>query len=124
MLPPRAWLAVALVVGLGAGCASSVVRPEVLQGWVGRPAAALRQEWGLPTREIPDGARRILVYEQLEKRSGSDFQSTPSSARQSGLSPAQALANEIYRNPTVYVRSYLFWVDAQDAIVHVDIRQP
>lgn len=121
----RPCLALALALAGGAGCSGGAVQPEVLRAWVGRPAAALQQEWGPATREIVDGDLRILVYEQVEKRTGSDFQS-PTVGRTSGgpAALAQAQAAEAYRSPTVYVRSYLFWVNREGTIVHSDVRQP
>ena len=92
---------------------------------MGRPAAAIQQEWGPATREIVDGDLRILVYEQVERRTSSDFQS-PAATRASGGAAglAQAAAADAYRSPTVYVRSYLFWVNREGTIVHSDMREP
>lgn len=121
----RPWLAFALALVGGAGCSSGAVQPDVLRAWVGRPAAALQQEWGPATREIADGDLRILVYEQVEKRTGTDFQSAPATGAIDGRAAyVQALAAEAYRSPTVYVRSYLFWVNPAGTIVHFDVRQP
>jgi len=113
-------MALGLAVGLaGAGC-STAIRPEVLKAWIGRPAAALEREWGTPTREVPDGALRILIYEQFEKRSGSDFQA---GAGRRAITSSDA-PSETYRSPTVYARSYLFWVNPEGTIVHSDVRNP
>jgi len=90
---------------------------------VGRPAAALRQEWGPPTREVEDGALRILIYEQLDRQSGADFQSI-TAPRGSRYTAAQTEAIEGYRTLTVYVRSYLFWVNHEGTIVQSEVRQP
>lgn len=120
MLSRRVWL-VALALGLAAGCGGGV-RPEVVQGWVGRPVTALRQDWGPPTREVEDGANRILIYEEIERRStGASFQAPRQTSRND---PPESVSQDSYRGPRVYARSYLFWVNREGAIVHVDVRQP
>jgi hypothetical protein len=113
-------LAVALAI---AGCASEGLSPEVLRQWVGQPAAALEKDWGPPTREVPDGQMTILVYEELQGQSGGrttfDEQEGPRSRGSQELMPRQ-----VYVAPKVYVRSYLFWVDAGGRIVHSTVRTP
>jgi len=118
------WLGLGLAVATG--CAGGL-RPEVLQAWVGQPAAALEREWGPPTRHVQDGEQRILIYEELETTTRRDFGSPTGGGSRYGmdrLSTAQALANEAYRPPTVYVRSYLFWVNREGTIVHSSVHQP
>ncbi|SRR5581483_572471 len=121
---------VAVAIGLGlllAGCASGI-RPEVLARWVGRPAAALEQEWGPPTREVPDGDNRILIYEEVERRSsqrGGFEEQDPSNSRYAGAyERAARAAEEAYHAPRVYVRSYLFWVKPDGTIAHTAVRTP
>ncbi len=125
MHPIRPWLALAVTLMGAAGCSSGALRPDELRVWVGRPAAAIQREWGPATREIVDGDLRILVYEQVERRTSSDFQS-PVATRSSGgaAALAHAAAAEAFRSPTVYVRSYLFWVNREGTIVHSDVREP
>ncbi len=113
-------VALGLVVALASGCASGV-RPEALQAWVGRPAAALEKDWGPPTREVQDGEMRILIYEEVEKRASSAFQGTASAFRRGAT---QADTDETYRSPTIYVRSYLFWVNREGTIVQSARRTP
>jgi hypothetical protein len=115
-------LAVALVAGCGGG-----VRPEVLKGWVGRPAASLEKDWGPATREVPDGDLRILVYEEVERqrtRSTAFDQQDPGGYSRDIHHQAQRAAQEAYHAPRVYVRSYLFWVDREGKIVHSMVRTP
>ena len=50
----RRLVGLGLALTLAAGCGGGI-RPEVLKGWVGRPAAALEKDWGPATREVPDG---------------------------------------------------------------------
>lgn len=93
---------------------------------MGRPAAALEQEWGLPTRQVEDGDLRILIYEEVESARRQDF-GTPQSGGSRTLekmATAQALARDPYHTPTVYVRSYLFWVNREGTVVHSTLRQP
>lgn len=121
----RGLVPLALALALAAGCASGGVRPEVLQAWVGRPAAALEKDWGPPTREVRDGETRILVYEEVERKSTkSTFDDADPSRPRGVYGIAQATANEAYRSPTVYVRSYLFWVNREGRIVHAAVRTP
>jgi hypothetical protein len=115
-----------LVLGVVAGCASGI-RPEVLQSWVGRPAAALEREWGPPTREVTDGDLRILIYEEAERATSQNFSSPSGGGARGGTdkwAAAQAQANEAFRAPTVYARSYLFWVNREGAIVNATRRDP
>lgn len=121
----RGLVPLALALALAAGCASSGIRPEVLQAWVGRPAAALEKDWGPPTREVQDGETRILVYEEVERKSTKSTFDDADPARARGTyGVAQLAANEAYRSPTVYVRSYLFWVNREGRIVHAAVRAP
>jgi hypothetical protein len=112
-------LAVAVV---GAACASGI-KPEALRAWVGRPAAELERDWGAATREVPDGELRILVYEEVERRTSRNFE-TSGAGRADAYAAAAAAAQEAYRIPTVYVRSYLFWVNRDGTIVNSMVRQP
>ena len=123
MTRPGAVLRLTLALGLAAGC-STVIRPEALQAWVGRPAATIEADWGPATRVVEDGALRILIYEQLERKSGGDFANAAPSLKRSGYEPGSAAAKEAYRNPRVYARSYLFWVNSEGTIVHADVREP
>ncbi len=121
----RGLVPLALALLLAAGCASSGIRPEVLQAWVGRPVAALEKDWGPPTREVQDGQTRILVYEELERKSTkSTFDDADPSRPRGTYGVAQLTANQAYQGPTVYVRSYLFWVNRDDTIVHAAVRTP
>src|SRR5262245_49092520 len=117
----------ALVVGLMAfglvACSRGGLPPAQVQAWVGRPAADLVKSWGAPTREITDAGQRILIYEEIEKNRDQNFERTVT-ARQAGSAAAAAQANAEAMGPTVYARSYLFWVDDAGAIVRAQIRQP
>jgi hypothetical protein len=110
------------VAVLGAACASGI-KPEALRAWVGRPAAELQRDWGAATREVPDGELRILVYEEVERRARRNFETT-GGGRADAYAAAAAAAQEAYRIPTVYVRSYLFWVNGDGTIVNAMVRQP
>jgi hypothetical protein len=116
-----------LVVSLAAGCGGGI-RPEVLKGWVGRPAASLEKDWGAPTREVPDGELRIMVYEEVEKQrtgnTGLFDQQDPGGYSRDIHHEAQKAAERAYHAPRVYVRSYLFWVDREGKIVHTAVRTP
>jgi hypothetical protein len=90
---------------------------------VGRPAADLVKSWGVPTREVDDGGQRVLIYEEVERGQQLNFERTVS-ARQAGSAAAAAAANAAAQGPTVYARSYLFWIDGAGAIVRAQIRQP
>jgi hypothetical protein len=117
----RRSLAGLFALALAAGC-SHEVRPEVLQGWVGKPADALRQDWGPATREIQDGETRILVYEQFERNTSDDFTTNRPNARNTyGRAQEQA---EALRSPTVYARAYVFWVNREGIIVQSGVRRP
>ena len=121
----RGLLRLTLALALAAGCASGGIRPETLQAWVGRPGGALEKDWGPPTREVQDGETRILVYEEVERKSTkSVFDDADPSRARGGYGMAQLTANEAYRSPTVYVRSYLFWVNREGTIVHSAVRTP
>jgi hypothetical protein len=94
----------------------------VLQGWVGKPADALRQDWGPATREIQDGETRILVYEQFERNTSDDFTTQRPNARNTyGRAQEQA---DALRSPTVYARAYVFWVNREGIIVQSGVRRP
>ena len=99
-------------------CAGDGIRPEALQIWVGRPAAALEQAWGPPTRQVPDGDRRLLVYEEITRSTRQDFE-TPLVQRY-GPQPLE-YDPQIVR---VYVRSYLFWVNGAGVIEQATRRDP
>jgi hypothetical protein len=108
------------LAGLGA-CATGI-SSESLQTWIGKPAAALTQDWGPATREVSDGDRRILIYEQLDRSTAIDFQT-----RRPTMKNTYGRAEEIEALPpaaTVYVRSYLFWVDRDGVIVQSAVREP
>jgi hypothetical protein len=64
-----------------------------------------------------------MIYEEMEKNNTLNFEKTVT-ARQAGSAAAAEQANQLARGPTVYARSYLFWVDAAGAIVRAQIRQP
>ena len=110
----------AAAVTMAAGCSSAPISPEQLQTWVGRPIADIEREWGPATREVADGSQKILVYEHLESKSGTDFQKPPEAGGARRM--AQQTANDAVRGPTVYARSYLFWVDAAGKIVRAELR--
>ena len=112
------------LIGLGlAACTRGGLPPEQVQAWVGRPAADLVKTWGAPTREVVDADQRVLVYEEMERNRDQNFERTVT-ASQAGSAAAAEAANAAARGPTVYARSYLFWVDAAGAIVRAQIRQP
>jgi hypothetical protein len=119
------WVAAALLAsGLG-GCGDKPIQPEVLQTWVGRPAATLEKDWGTATREVQDGDLRILIYEEVQKGKPLAFGESTSTSRFFGATgAAHVTATEVYRTPTVYVRSYLFWVNREGTIVNSAVRQP
>jgi hypothetical protein len=111
----RVWLGVLLLAAMG--CAGGGLSPEALRVWVGRPATALEQAWGPPTREARDGNRRLLIYEEVEKSSQRDLQS-PVAPRYAppGTEPEAKIR--------IYVRSYLFWVDPDGTIGEATRRDP
>lgn len=116
----RRLLAAAALVAAAAACTPGGLAPEQVQAWVGRPAGELVQAWGPPTREVTHQGQRVLIYEELERASGSSFaaqQMSPREARAAGV-PAEP------PSPVVYARSYLFWVDPGGMIVRSQIRQP
>jgi len=113
------------VLVVSAGCADKGVAPEDLRAWVGRPVATLEKDWGSATREVQDGDVRILIYEEVRKGEPGKFNESTAGSRFFGTSGAgHVQATEVYRTPTVYVRSYLFWVDPSGRIVNSAVRQP
>jgi len=125
MLRLRVPMRLPLALLLAAGCAAGGMKQEALDRWVGRPAAALEKEWGGPTREARDGELRVLVYEEIERyrTDGTGTFESGGSVGGAYMHPHTA-AQALFRAPTVYVRSYLFWVDAAGTIVHSTVRQP
>jgi hypothetical protein len=124
MRRPRYLLLTLLALALVSGCARPLT-PEELRVWVGRPVASLEKDWGAATREVREGDLRILIYEEVTKNTARDFERTGPTARAAGpYGVAQAAANEAYRLPTVYVRSYLFWVNPGGRIVNSAVHQP
>jgi hypothetical protein len=112
------------VIGLGlAACGGGGLPPEQVQAWVGRPATDLVQAWGAPTREVDDQGQRVLIYEEIEKNKSVTF-ANQVTTRQAGTVQAAAEQNAAARGPTVYARSYLFWVDAGGKIARTQIRHP
>ena len=100
---------------------STAIRPEVLQRWVGKPAAALEKDWGPATREVTDGGQRVLIYEELDKvRQDIDTRGGGTSAR-TMESPIQRQANITAYGLKAYARSYLFWVDGAGTIVKTEV---
>jgi hypothetical protein len=108
-----------------AGCAAGV-RPEALQAWVGRPAAALEQEWGAPTRRVQDGEQQVLIYEEVERAGQRGFEPPADSPPLLTGTAGQWLAahQASLRDPTVYARSYLFWVNREGTILRAVRRDP
>jgi hypothetical protein len=117
----------ALIAGFAAlglaACTRGGLPPEQVQAWVGRPAGDLVRAWGAPTREVDVAGERVLIYEEMERNQTLAFEKTVT-ARQAGSAAAAEAANAAARGPTIYARSYLFWVDAAGAIVRAQIRQP
>ncbi len=112
------------VVALGmVACSRGGLPPEQVQAWVGKPATDLVRAWGVPTREVDDAGQRVMIYEEMERNQSLNFEKTVT-ARQAGSAAAAEAANQAARGPTVYARSYLFWVDPTGAIVRAQIRQP
>jgi hypothetical protein len=127
MPAPRRSLSAALLtfaVLVAAGCGQPALKPEELQAWVGKPAAALEKDWGPATREVADGDMRILIYEELAKNAAKGFEGSRSVRLLGPYGAAHEAAKEAYRLPTVYVRSYLFWVDQAGKIVNSTVSQP
>ena len=121
MRNPAALLLTSLALAGLTACATGI-SSESLQAWIGKPAAALTQDWGPATREVKDGDRRILIYEQLDRSTTTDFQT-----RRPTIKNTYGRAEEIEALPpaaTVYVRSYLFWVDRDGVIVQSAVREP
>jgi hypothetical protein len=121
------WLGPVVLALLGvAACGPVAIRPEVLQQWIGRPATVLEKEWGEPSRQVSEGDLRILVYEELTQRTGQDFKSaqrnSPYAPREAGGGLAETPTPD--RGLTVYVRSYLFWVNPAGVIVRTAVREP
>jgi hypothetical protein len=102
------------------GCNRGGLPPEKVQAWVGRPAAELVREWGLPTKEVMDDGQRVLIYEEVERAEAQEFARdvSPRQAREGLPTPAPAAAY------SAYARSYLFWVDAAGQVVRTQIRKP
>jgi hypothetical protein len=100
-----------------AGCAGAGIRPEALQSWVGRPVAELEKDWGPPTRQVQDGDRRLLIYEEIERTTRRNFETpvAPRYAAPTILDP---------QNVRIYVRSYLFWVSRAGVIEQATRRDP
>ncbi len=119
----RAAVVLSLALWGYVGC-SSALRPEILQAWVGRPAAALEQDWGPATRQVRDGELQVLIYEEVEKSLRRDFETTVVPRTRTPYEAAQIAAKEAYLAPTLYVRSYLFWVNREGTIVHAKMHQP
>src|SRR5215831_1614073 len=86
--------------------------------WVGRPAADLAREWGVPTRELTDADQKILVYEEMVQTRTKDLTQDQSKKNIGALPPPSAMGF------SAYARSYLFWVDASGKITQVQIREP
>jgi hypothetical protein len=90
--------------------------PVNIQPWVGRPAADLAREWGVPTRELPDGSQRILVYEEMVQTRTKDL--TQDQAKKNiGASPPPSVMGK-----SAYARSYFFWVDQSGKITQAEVR--
>ena len=110
------------LLGLAA-CTRGGLPDSQVQAWVGRPAERLVREWGVPTREVEDEGQRVMIYEEVERNNNLTFQQT-TTVRQAGTVQEAEAANTAARGPTVYARSYLFWVDTAGSIVRAQIRQP
>jgi len=119
---PAAPLLIGLALAGLPACATGI-GPEALQAWVGKPATALAQDWGPATREVREGDRRILIYEQIERSSATDFQTRRPTQRNT-YGRAQEADQLVLSAPTVYVRSYLFWVNRDGVIVQSAVREP
>ncbi|HEX2500605.1 MAG TPA: hypothetical protein VHO73_04050 [Methylomirabilota bacterium] len=114
----------ALVVGLAllglAACRSGGLPPAQVEAWVGRSAADLAKEWGAPTKEVQEDGQRVLIYEELERTTTTEFASqvSPRVTSQGVTVPPPTTVGT-----TSYARSYLFWVDAAGKITRTQIRQ-
>jgi hypothetical protein len=118
---------VALLVAaplLLAACSSKGLPPEEVQAWVGRPVERLRQEWGAPTRVIPDGDLSLHVYEELERRTTRTFTQQDTQVQLARDDVGARYRVEAYRTPSVYVRAYRFWADPAGRIVRAEIHEP
>jgi hypothetical protein len=71
---------------------------------------------------VPDGDRRLLIYEQLERSSATDFRTRRPTARNTYGRAEEA--DQLPPAPTTHVRSYLFWVDRDGVIVQSAVREP
>jgi nucleoid-associated protein YgaU len=111
------------VIGLALAACHGGLPPEQVQAWVGRPASALVQAWGAPTREVDDAGQRVLIYEEMERSQGAQFAGQTTN-RSAGSMQAAEAQNNALRGPIVYARSYLFWVDPGGKIVRTEIRHP
>jgi hypothetical protein len=121
MRTPRG-LRVAGLALLGLTACATHLGPEALQAWVGKPAAALTRDWGPATREVPDGDRRLLIYEEMDRSSRTDFRTRQPNMRNTYGRAEEA--DQLPPPPSVYVRSYLFWVDRDGVIVQSTVRTP
>jgi hypothetical protein len=116
----RRAIAVGLTVLGLAACSRGGLPPERVQAWVGRPAAQLVREWGVPTKEVDDAGQRVMIYEEIERTGSAEFSRQVSTNSRTGgeQAPATSLGY------SSYARSYLFWVDAAGTITRTQIRQP
>ena len=111
----------ATVLALIACERSTALRPEVLQRWVGRPAATLEKDWGPATREVTDAGQRVLIYEELDRASREINTRGGGTSTRTMEPPVQTEANKTAFGLKVYVRSYLFWVDTAGTIVRTEV---
>jgi hypothetical protein len=113
-------LALALgLAALGLTACGGVPPAHDVQPWVGRPAADLAREWGVPTRELTDAGQRILVYEEMVQTRTKDLtQDTSRKNVGAGPPPPGTIGY------SAYARSYLFWVDASGKITQTQVREP
>jgi hypothetical protein len=117
---PRPLIIALAAVGLLA-CGRGGLPREKVEAWVGRPAAELIREWGLPTKELTDGGQRVLIYEEVERSQATEFSRdvSPRLTREGLPTP-----NAVTTGTSSYARSYLFWVDGAGQVVRTEIRQP
>jgi len=111
----------ATVLALIACERSTALRPEVLQRWVGRPAATLEKDWAPATREVKDAGQRVLIYEELDRASREINTRGGGTTTRTMESAIQTQANATAFGLKVYVRSYLFWVDPAGTIVRTEV---